>query len=193
MKHVRKSAFALFLVFALLLSMLPGFRVQAAVIGTIRITMTAPEVGKALPTDAHVPSTASMEVTDVKWSGKTKDGKVISDTKYTAVITLEVKPDKDDKFTTGKISTMVNGKASNIKVNRESATVVKVTYTFSLNSKAVDKNGKPVKVTLEGTKGKNASEVKALKKIIEKQMASKNTNLMERWFSYNEKSVMLIK
>lgn len=123
---------SLLLCLCLALALLPLQALAATTVNKIVITMTAPKVGKTLPTSAKVPDTVSTQVTKVEWQGQSEGATMGYDTEYTVVITVEIKPEKDAKFTTKKdgINATVNDKKASVE--RVSDTLVKVSYTFPL-------------------------------------------------------------
>lgn len=123
---------SLLLCFCLVFALLPLQALAATTVNKIVITMTAPKVGKVLPTDAKVPATVSTQVTQVEWQGRSEGATMDYDTEYTVVITVEIKPEKDAKFTSKKdgINATVNDKKASVE--RVSNTLVKVSYTFPL-------------------------------------------------------------
>ena len=127
-----KRIISLLLALVLACGLLPTAALAATTtVNKITITMTKPTVGKALPTDAQTSSTGSTHVTDVQWAGATDNGLMRGDAAYTATFTIEIKPDKDAKFTTNTINTTVNGGSTGVSVTRVSNTQVRVTYTIA--------------------------------------------------------------
>ena len=97
--------------------------------------MTAPEVGKPLPTTAKTSSTADYKVTNVSWSGQLDaNGNMAYDTVYTAVFTVEMKAGKDTKFSTAAAKEFVKNASLNGEykgftgAEKVSDTMVKLTY-----------------------------------------------------------------
>lgn len=125
---MKRHWLSLLLLCALVITGLPTTASAAAKVNKVVITMSKPELGKLLPTDAKVPSSASTRVTGVKWKGSTNSGKVKENVKYTASITLKIKSGKANKFSTGTINATVNGKKASVK--RNSSKKITVTYTF---------------------------------------------------------------
>ena len=128
---MKKKLISLLLVMAMVLT-LPSTTVLAATtVYKVAITMTAPEVGNPLPTDAKT-SDANTEVTEVKWYGNTdSNGNIVAGTEYTATITVKIKNGADAKFG-GTVKATVNGTSAFVKkVTRITNNMVKVSYTYS--------------------------------------------------------------
>ena len=76
-----KRIVSLLLALVLACGLLPTTALAVTTVNTIKITMTQPEVGKALPTDAEA-TTASSYVTSVEWLGETDNGLMRANTAY---------------------------------------------------------------------------------------------------------------
>ena len=126
---MKRHCISLLLLCALIITAMPTTVFAATKVNKIVITMSKPEEGKTLPTNAKVPSSASTKVTSVKWKGSTNNGKAKANVKYTASITVKIKSGIKKTFSTGTINATVNGYKASVK--RNSSTKVTVTYTFS--------------------------------------------------------------
>ena len=126
----RKRIVSLLLALVLAAALLPTTALAVTTVNTIKITMSTPTVGKALPTDAEA-TTASSYVTSVEWLGETDNGLMRANTAYSATIMVEIKPDKDAKYTTGTINATVNGGSTGVVVSRISDTKVRIRYNLS--------------------------------------------------------------
>ena len=129
MKKIQRLL-CLLLAVALASALLPTTALAVTTVNTIKITMTKPTVGKALPTDAEA-TTASSYVTSVEWLGETDNGLMRANTAYSATIMVEIKPGKDAKYTTGTINATVNGGSTGVVVSRISDTKVRIRYNLS--------------------------------------------------------------
>ncbi|MDE7298049.1 MAG: CAP domain-containing protein [Lachnospiraceae bacterium] len=128
---MKRRLISLLLALCMVFAMQPDTAQAATKITKVVITMSELQPGKALPTDAKVPDTASTVVKSVKWKGDTNNGKAKEGVKYTATITVEIKSGVKDKTfasAASSINATVNGKKASVK--RNSATSITVTYTF---------------------------------------------------------------
>ena len=126
-----KRIVSLLLALVLAMALLPTTALAVTPVNKITITMTRPSAGKALPTDAKV-TTASTYVTNVAWSPA--DAAMQYDTDYTLTLTVEMKPEKNNTFSTGTINTTINGLSTGVNVTRVSDTVVTVTCNYKHSS-----------------------------------------------------------
>lgn len=127
---MKRRLTSLLLALCMVFTMLPDTVLAGTKVNKIVITMSKPQEGKALPTDAKVPTTASTKVTSVKWKGETQNGKAKANVKYTATITVEIKSGVKKTFASkaSSINATVNGKKASVK--RNNSTKITVTYTF---------------------------------------------------------------
>lgn len=115
-------------------ALLPSTALAAtATVTLVKITMTAPAVGKPLPTTAKTSSGAKTTITNVEWSGQLdENGNMAYDTEYTAVFTVEIKEGQDAKFGKNAASmaqnATLNGDYVIKSAERVSDTVLKLTY-----------------------------------------------------------------
>lgn len=120
------------LIAALLLSLCAA-GAAAAETGGIRevaVTMTAPQVGKTLPTDAKVSSPADAVITKLRWSGDLDNGKPKQGAACSANITIEIAPGSDAVFAKRTaVQVTVNGqKASLLGYTEKKLDVVAAFY-----------------------------------------------------------------
>lgn len=129
MKH-RRILSALLCAVMLLALCGTGAAAEAGGIKTVEITMTAPEVGKALPTDAQVTSTSDAVITKLQWSGDLADGKPKQGAACSANITIEIKADSAAVFAKRTaVKVTVNGqKASLLGYTEKKLDVVAAFY-----------------------------------------------------------------
>lgn len=122
------------LLFAVLLVSLCTAGASAAAetggIRTVEITMTAPQVGKALPTDAKVTSTSDAVITKLQWSGDLAGGKPKQGAACSANITIEIAPGSAAVFAKRTaVQVTVNGqKASLLGYTEKKLDVVAAFY-----------------------------------------------------------------
>lgn len=127
---MKRRLICLLLALCMVFAMVPDTVFAATKVNKIVVTMSKPEKGKTLPTDAKVPTSASTKVTSVKWKGDTDNGKAKANVKYTVTITVEIKSGVNKTFASkaSSINATVNSKKASVK--RNSATKVTISYTF---------------------------------------------------------------
>lgn len=120
-----------FLSAMLLLSLcVTGAAAETGGIQAVEITMTAPQVGKALPQDARVTSTSDAVITKLRWSGDLDNGKPKQGAACSANITIEIKADSAAVFAKRTaVQVTVNGqKASLLGYSEKKLDVVAAFY-----------------------------------------------------------------
>lgn len=115
-------------------------------IKTVEITMTAPQVGKALPQDAKVTSTSDAVITKFQWSGDLDNGKPKQGAACSANITIEIKGDSDAVFAKRTaVQVTVNGQKATLLGYKEKKLDVVASFYF----KAADTNYTPPQAASE--------------------------------------------
>lgn len=100
-------------------------------IKAVAVTMTAPQVGQALPQDARVSSpSAGVTITKLQWSGDLDNGKPKQGAACSANITIEIQPGSDAAFAKrSAVSVTVNGqKASLVGYTEKKLDVIAAFY-----------------------------------------------------------------
>ena len=112
----RRRILSALLCAAMLLSLCAtGAASESGGIQTVDITMTAPQVGAALPTDAKVTSTSEAVITKLQWSGDLDNGKPKQGAACSANITIEIKPDSAAVFAKRTaVKVTVNGQKASL-------------------------------------------------------------------------------
>lgn len=121
------------LVFCTALVLLPAPALAAEETGGIRlvaVTMTEPQVGKTLPTDAKVSSPADAVIAKLRWSGDLEGGKPKQGAACSANITIEIKAGSAAVFAKrSAVQVTVNGqKASLLGYTEKKLDVVAAFY-----------------------------------------------------------------
>lgn len=129
-----KARLARFLMaFCIVLILLPAPALAVEETGGIKevsITMTEPQVGKTLPTDAKVTSTSDAVITKLQWSGDLDNGKPKQGAACSANITIEIQPGSAAVFAKRTaVQVTVNGqKASLLRYTEKKLDVVAAFY-----------------------------------------------------------------
>lgn len=135
-----KTRFAqLLTALCILLTLLPAPALAAEETGGIKevsITMTEPQVGKTLPQDAKVTSTADAVITKFRWSGDLEGGKPKQGAACSANITIEIQPGSAAVFAKRTaVQVTVNGqKASLLGYTEKKLDVVAAFYFKAADS-----------------------------------------------------------
>ena len=103
---------------------------EAAIINKIDITMSTPEYGQPLPTDAHTGSNSYSEVTRVVWTGQSDNGRAIAGVTNPVTIGVRIKPGMNAKYTTKTLYGYVNGSNILLDAKRLSDSEAEITFVF---------------------------------------------------------------
>lgn len=130
-----KTRFAqLLTALCILLTLLPAPALAAEETGGIKevsITMTEPQVGKTLPQDAKVTSTADAVITKFRWSGDLEGGKPKQGAACSANITIEIQPGSAAVFAKRTaVQVTVNGQKASLLGYTEKKLDVVVAFYF---------------------------------------------------------------
>lgn len=145
MKH-RRTLTALLCAVMLLSLCAAASAAEEGGIKTVEIAMTAPEVGKALPTDAQVTSTTEAVITKLQWSGDLDNGKPKQGAACSANITIEIKSGSDAVFAKRTaVKVTVNGQKASLLGYKEKKLDVVAAFYF----KAADADYTPPQAASE--------------------------------------------
>lgn len=96
---MKRKLTSLLLAAAMALALLPATAFAATVVDRVKVSMTAPTVGKPLPQNLKTSSDSSAELTGFQWEGQLDgDGNMMGGTNYTLTFSLKIKSGKNAKF-----------------------------------------------------------------------------------------------
>ena len=131
MKRRRILSAALCAVLLLSLCAAGASAAETGGIQTVEITMTAPQVGKALPQDARVTSTTDAVITKLQWSGDLAGGKPKQGAACSANITIEIKSGSSAVFAKRTaVKVTVNGQKASLLGYKETKLDVVASFYF---------------------------------------------------------------
>lgn len=96
---MKRKLTSLLLAIVMALALLPTTAFAATVVDRVKVSMTAPTVGKPLPQNLKTSSDSSAELTGFQWEGELdSDGNMMGGTNYTLTFSLKIKSGKSAKF-----------------------------------------------------------------------------------------------
>ena len=143
---MKRKLASLLLAIVMSLALLPSTAFAATVVDRVKVSMTAPTVGKPLPQNLKTSSDSSAELTGFQWEGELDgDGNMMGGTNYTLTFSLKIKSGKNANFpkNNSTLHVVFNGTLT-ATITEMSSKKASGTLTFFINEK-----GKMEKPTVE--------------------------------------------
>ena len=132
----RMRVTSLLLSLSMILALMPT-ALAATVVDRVKVSMTAPTVGKPLPQNLKTSSDSSAELTGFQWAGELDgDGNMMGGTNYTLTFSLKIKSGKSTAFpkNNSTLRVVFNGTLT-ATITEMSGTKASGTLTFFINER----------------------------------------------------------